>query len=71
VIDVSRLELNKAAEKQRKSPVNPDLDPDDLTDEELIAIIKAGAPKCKGSSQPAKATDNPKKRDLNRSKKTF
>lgn len=69
--DLRRQALEKAAEQQRKSPLNPDLAPDDLTDEELIAIIKAGAPKCKCSTQPAKATDNPKKRDRNRSKKDF
>jgi uncharacterized protein DUF5681 len=70
VIDLSRFELDVAAEKQRKSPFNPDIDARELTTEELIAVIQAGAPKRKGSSQPAKSTDNPKKRDGNRTKRT-
>jgi hypothetical protein len=70
VIDLSRLELDKAAEEQRKSPFNPDIDARELTTEELIAVIQAGEPKRKGKSKKAEATDSSEERDRNRGKQT-
>ena len=40
VLALQQQELDKAAEQWRKSPSNPDVDPRDLTDEELWSIIR-------------------------------